>query len=83
MTIADVIGVPISARLKFSVHLVIIACMKRESNTMGFVVLPAMIPDISAVYDVYFAAFANDRITHALFPNATNEDLTNPDSEFR
>jgi hypothetical protein len=50
---------------------------------MGFVILPALIPDISVVYDVYFAAFANDAVTRALFPKASVEDLTNPESEFR
>ena len=50
---------------------------------MGFVVLPALIPDITAVYDVYFAAFANDAVTRALFPKASIEDLTNPESDFR
>lgn len=50
---------------------------------MGFVVLPALVADISAVYDVYFAAFKDNAITRALFPSATVEDLTNPESEFR
>ena len=50
---------------------------------MSFVVLPAPNADISAVYDVYFAAFASDPLTHALFPDATDDDLQNPDSEFR
>ncbi|KAF9700006.1 hypothetical protein EKO04_001459 [Ascochyta lentis] len=50
---------------------------------MGFVVLPALIADISAVYDVYFEAFKGHPITRALFPSATEEDLTNPESEFR
>lgn len=50
---------------------------------MGFVVLPALVADISAVYDVYFAAFKDNAITQALFPSATAEDLTNPESEFR
>ncbi|KAF1363148.1 acyl-CoA N-acyltransferase [Lizonia empirigonia] len=50
---------------------------------MGFVVLPALVADISAVYDVYFAAFKENAITRALFPSATVEDLTNPESEFR
>lgn len=50
---------------------------------MGFVVLPALIPDITAVYDAYFAAFAEDPVTRALFPKATKEDLTNSESEFR
>ncbi|RMZ74481.1 Acyl- N-acyltransferase [Pyrenophora seminiperda CCB06] len=50
---------------------------------MGFVVLPALIPDISAVYDVYFAAFKNNPITRALFPSATVADFTDAKSEFR
>ena len=50
---------------------------------MGFVVLPALVADISEVYDVYFAAFKDNAITGALFPSATAEDLTNPESEFR
>lgn len=50
---------------------------------MGFVVLPALPADISAVYDVYFAAFKDNAITRALFPSATAEDLTDPESEFR
>lgn len=50
---------------------------------MGFVVLPALLPDISAVYDVYFAAFKNNAVTRALFPSATEADLTDPTSDFR
>ncbi|KAF1923156.1 acyl-CoA N-acyltransferase [Didymella exigua CBS 183.55] len=50
---------------------------------MGFVVLPALPADITAVYDVYFAAFKNDAITKALFPSATAEEMTDPESEFR
>lgn len=50
---------------------------------MGFVVLPALIPDIPAVYDVYFAAFARDAVTRAMFPNVSEEDLTSVRSEFR
>lgn len=50
---------------------------------MGYVVLPALVADISAVYDVYFAAFRDNAITRALFPSATVQDLMNPDSEFR
>jgi hypothetical protein len=50
---------------------------------MGFVVLPALVPDISAVYDVYFAAFKNNAVTRALFPSATEADLTDSKSEFR
>lgn len=50
---------------------------------MGFVVLPALLPDVSAVYDVYFEAFKNNAVTRALFPSATEADLTNPKSEFR
>ena len=50
---------------------------------MGFVVLPALVPDISAVYDVYFAAFKDNAVTRALFPSATEVDMMNPESEFR
>ena len=50
---------------------------------MGYVVLPALVADISAVYDVYFAAFKENAITRALFPSATAEELMNPESEFR
>jgi hypothetical protein len=49
----------------------------------GFVVLPALVTDISAVYDVYFAAFKDSFVTRALFPAATSEDMINPASEFR
>ncbi|EUC49198.1 hypothetical protein COCMIDRAFT_85333 [Bipolaris oryzae ATCC 44560] len=50
---------------------------------MGFVVLPALTPDISDVYDVYFETFKNNPVTRALFPSATEADLLNPKSEFR
>lgn len=50
---------------------------------MGFVVLPAVVNDISAVYDAYFAAFKTSPVTRAFFPSVTEEDLTNPESEFR
>ncbi|KAI4619979.1 hypothetical protein J4E80_004504 [Alternaria sp. BMP 0032] len=50
---------------------------------MGFVVLPALVPDISAVYDVHFAAFKDSPITRALFPSATEKDLTDSTSELR
>jgi hypothetical protein len=50
---------------------------------MGFVVLPALVADISAVYSVYFAAFKDDAITKALFPSATPEDMMKADSDFR
>lgn len=50
---------------------------------MGFVVLPALIPDITPVYDVYFAAFENNPVTRAFFPHAKPEELVNPASEFR
>ncbi len=47
---------------------------------MGFVVLPALIPDIRAVYEVYFAAFKADedgrRILDILFPDGfTSEEF--------
>lgn len=50
---------------------------------MGFVVLPALVTDISDVYDVYFAAFKDNAVTRALFPSASQEDMMDPDSEFR
>lgn len=50
---------------------------------MGFVLLPTLVTDISAVYNVYFAAFKNNPVTRALFPSATDEDFTNPCSDFR
>lgn len=50
---------------------------------MSFTVLPALIPDITNVYNAYFAAFAQDPITRALFPDTKPEDMTNPESEFR
>ena len=50
---------------------------------MGFVILPALVPDISAVYDVCFAAFKDNAFTRALFPSATEKDLTDANSEFR
>lgn len=50
---------------------------------MGFVVLPALPADISNVYDVYFAAFKDNAITRALFPSASANDMTDPESEFR
>lgn len=49
----------------------------------GFVVLPAQVTDIKAVYDVYFAAFERNAVTRALFPMATSEDMLDPASEFR
>jgi hypothetical protein len=50
---------------------------------MGFLVLPALVTDISAVYDVYFAAFKENAVTRALFPSATPEDMSNTASKFR
>ncbi|KAJ4342024.1 hypothetical protein N0V87_001350 [Didymella glomerata] len=50
---------------------------------MGFVVLPALPADISAVYSVYFSAFRDNAITRALFPSATAEEMIDPESEFR
>lgn len=50
---------------------------------MGFVVLPALATDISDVYNAYFQAFKTNPITTALFPHASAEDMTNPESEFR
>ncbi|KAK5076778.1 hypothetical protein LTS08_005949 [Lithohypha guttulata] len=43
---------------------------------MGFIVLPASIPDIRLVYDVYFAAFDGELVTQILFPwDIHNEDF--------
>jgi hypothetical protein len=50
---------------------------------MGFVILPALVADIPEVYDAYFAAFKDNAVTRAFFPSATEEDMTNPNSEFR
>lgn len=45
---------------------------------MGFVVLPASIPDIRKVYDAYFAAFEDSFITKVLFPwDVKNEEFRN------
>lgn len=41
---------------------------------MGFIVLPASIPDIRKVYDVYFAAFEGSFITRILFPWDVNSE---------
>ncbi|KAK5657193.1 hypothetical protein OQA88_3251 [Cercophora sp. LCS_1] len=45
---------------------------------MGFIVLPALIPDIRAVYDAYFAAFTVDpdgrRLLDILFPDGFTSD---------
>jgi hypothetical protein len=38
---------------------------------MPLIVLPATIPDIPAIYDVYFAAFDSHLITQILFPQGT------------
>ena len=35
---------------------------------MGFAVLPASIPDIKEIYDVYFTTFDGDLVTKVLFP---------------
>ena len=40
---------------------------------MGFVVLPALIPDIPKVYDAYFAAFKGDLIADILFPGEVDD----------
>lgn len=42
---------------------------------MPLAVLPALAPDIPAVYDVYFSAFGGDIILNALFGGA---DVTDP-----
>lgn len=45
---------------------------------MGYAILPALIPDIEKVYDVYFAAFKGDEMgaimVDILFPNGTNNE---------
>ena len=41
---------------------------------MGFVVLPASIPDIRKCYDVYFKAFEGSFITRILFPFDVNSE---------
>ena len=48
---------------------------------MVFLVLPALVPDISEVYDVYFAAFKDNAVTKALFPMATTEDMADSNSK--
>ncbi|KAL6712230.1 hypothetical protein ACN47E_000107 [Coniothyrium glycines] len=50
---------------------------------MGFAVLPALVPDIEAVYDVYFSAFQDNAVTRAFFPSASAEQLVDSKSEFR
>lgn len=50
---------------------------------MGFVVLPALPADISAVYTIYFSAFRDNAITRALFPSATAKEMIDAESEFR
>jgi hypothetical protein len=50
---------------------------------MTFVVLPALVSDISEVYDAYFAAFKDSAVTRALFPTASADDMTDPASAFR
>jgi hypothetical protein len=46
---------------------------------MGFAVLPALIPDIPKVYDVYFSAFQNDedgrRLNEILFPGGITKEF--------
>jgi hypothetical protein len=45
---------------------------------MPFAILPALIPDIRAIYDVYFAAFSADpdgrRLLDILFPHGCSSD---------
>lgn len=50
---------------------------------MGFAVLPALVTDIPAVYDAYFAAFKTSAITRAFFPSATEDEMMDSQSEFR
>lgn len=44
---------------------------------MTYAILPALIPDIERIYDVYFAAFKNDKmgqiIVDILFPHGTDK----------
>lgn len=40
---------------------------------MGLTVLPALIPDITKVYDAYFAAFKGSVILDILFPTGIDE----------
>ncbi|KAF1812370.1 hypothetical protein P152DRAFT_33596 [Eremomyces bilateralis CBS 781.70] len=46
---------------------------------MGLVVLPALIPDIEKIYDVYFSAFGNDEMgsimVDVLFPSGVNAEF--------
>ncbi|KAK9772228.1 putative N-acetyltransferase domain-containing protein [Seiridium cardinale] len=39
---------------------------------MPFAVLPALIPEITPVYDVYFAAFKNEKIMEYLYPGGVD-----------
>ncbi|KAK7977956.1 GNAT family protein [Apiospora saccharicola] len=41
---------------------------------MAFVVLPALIPEIAEVYDVYFAAFKDEPILEYYYPNGINHN---------
>jgi hypothetical protein len=61
-----------------------------ESGSLGsqpsatvFVVLPALTPDIPAVHDLYFAAFATVAVMRVLFMKASTEHLTNAGSDLR
>ncbi|KAF1994959.1 hypothetical protein P154DRAFT_360662 [Amniculicola lignicola CBS 123094] len=50
---------------------------------MPYTILPALIPDIPAVYTCYFSAFASTPLVSALFPSATTSDLLDATSSFR
>ncbi|KAG9189121.1 hypothetical protein G6011_05989 [Alternaria panax] len=50
---------------------------------MGFVILPPLVPDISAIYDVYFAVLKDNILTRVLFPSASEKNLTDANSDFR
>ncbi|KAK8086602.1 Ribosomal protein S18 acetylase RimI [Apiospora phragmitis] len=41
---------------------------------MSFAVLPALIPDITPVYDVYFAAFKDEKIFEYIYPDGVNRN---------
>jgi hypothetical protein len=46
---------------------------------MGYIILPALVPDIQRVYELYFAAFDNDEMgrlmTKILFPSGITDEF--------
>jgi hypothetical protein len=54
---------------------------------MGLVVLPALIPDIEKVYDVYFSAFAGEEmaeiILKVLFPGGITPEFRKGNSHIQ